>query len=149
MNEITRIHIAKVAYDIEISAKKELEKYIHSLERYANDPDVLADVEIRITELLSERGVQAGGVISAADIAAVRAQLGEPYEFSDGEGDIAIGPSGDANSRRYFRATDTAVVGGVLSGLAAYLNVNPLWTRLLFILLSFLSFGTTIVVLIS
>ena len=31
MNEITRIHIAKVAYDIEVSAKKELEKYIKSL----------------------------------------------------------------------------------------------------------------------
>ena len=38
MKEITRVHIAKVAYDIEVLAKKAIEKYIGSLERYADDP---------------------------------------------------------------------------------------------------------------
>ena len=53
MNEITRIHIAKTAYDIEIAAKKQLEKYIKSLETYTQDSDVLTDIEIRMTELLN------------------------------------------------------------------------------------------------
>lgn len=142
MNEITRIHIAKTAYDIEIAAKKQLEKYIKSLETYTQDADVLADIEIRITELLGERGVTAGGVISSADVTAVRAQLGEPYEFADGEGDIAVGSTPThESSRRLYRSTDDAVLGGVLSGIAAYFNVNPLWTRLVFILLLFISFG--------
>jgi phage shock protein PspC (stress-responsive transcriptional regulator) len=142
MNEITRIHIAKTAYDIEIAAKKQLEKYIKSLETYTQDADVLADIEIRITELLGERGVTAGGVISSADVTSVRAQLGEPYEFADGEGDIAVGSTPThESSRRLYRSTDDAVLGGVLSGIAAYFNVNPLWTRLVFILLLFISFG--------
>jgi phage shock protein PspC (stress-responsive transcriptional regulator) len=142
MNEITRIHIAKTAYDIEIAAKKQLEKYIKSLETYTQDVDVLADIEIRITELLGERGVVAGGVVSSADVTAVRAQLGEPYEFADGEGDIAVGSTPThESSRRLYRSTDDAVLGGVLSGIAAYFNVNPLWTRLVFILLLFISFG--------
>ncbi len=146
MNEITRIHIAKTAYDIEILAKKQLEKYMKSLESYTQDSDVLADIEIRITELLAERGVKAGGVISAADITAVRAQLGEPYEFADGEGDIAVGNSPVAaphasTKRRLYRSTDDAVLAGVLSGIAAYFGINPLWTRLGFIVLLFASFG--------
>ena len=92
MKEITRIHIAKTAYDIELAAKKAIEKYITALERYADDPELLGDIEIRITELLKERGVQAGGVITADDVAAVRAQLGEPSEFlPEGAGDIAVG----------------------------------------------------------
>ena len=141
MNEITRIHIAKTAYDIEIAAKKQLEKYIKSLESYTQDTEVLQDIEIRITELLAERGVKAGGVIATDDVAAIRIQLGEPHEFADEDGDIAVGATPETTNRRLYRSTDTAVLGGVLSGIATYYNVNPLWTRLVFILLLFISFG--------
>jgi len=142
MNEITRIHIAKVAYDVEVNAKKQLEKYIKSLETYTQDAEVLADIEIRITELLAERNVLAGGVIGSEDVAAIRKQLGEPYEFANEDGDIAVGAIDDKeDSRRLFRSLDDAVLGGVLSGIATYFKVNPLWTRLIFILVAFISFG--------
>jgi phage shock protein PspC (stress-responsive transcriptional regulator) len=142
MNEITRIHIAKVAYDIEVNAKKQLEKYIKSLETYTQDAEVLADIEIRITELLAERNVVAGAVIATEDVAAIRKQLGEPYEFANEDGDIAVGAIDDKDdSRRLYRSLDDAVLGGVLSGIAAYFKVNPLWTRLIFILVAFISFG--------
>lgn len=147
MNEITRIHIAKTPYDIEVAAKKELEKYIKSLETYTQDKEVLTDIEIRMTEILADRGVKADGVISSDDIEAMRKQLGEPYEFADGEGDIAVGSISISNDkgRRLFRSMDNAVLGGVLSGMAAYFNVNPVWTRLVFVLLLFVSFGIAMV----
>jgi len=149
MNEITRIHIAKVAYDIEVSAKKQLEKYIKSLESYTQDSEVLADIEIRMTELLAERNVAAGGVIGTEDVAAIRKQLGEPYEFADDDGDIAVGAVRESDdSHRLFRSMDDAVLGGVLSGLAAYFKVNPLWTRLMFILVAVISFGLALPVYI-
>ena len=142
MNEITRIHIAKVAYDIEVTAKKQLEKYIKSLETYTQDSEVLADIEIRMTELLTERNVTANGVISTEDVAAIRKQLGEPYEFANDDGDIAVGAVSESeDSHRLYRSLDDAVLGGVLSGIAGYFKVNPLWTRLIFILLAFISFG--------
>ena len=141
MKEITRVHLAKTAYDIEVAAKKQLEKYINSLESYTQDADVLSDVEIRMTELLAERGIMAGGVIATDDIAALRSQLGEPYEFADDGGDIAVGSMPEPTTRRLYRSTDDAVLGGVLSGVAAYFKVNPLWTRLVFILVLVISFG--------
>lgn len=142
MNEITRIHIAKTAYDIEVAAKKQLEKYIKSLETYTQDAEVLEDVEIRITELLAECGVKANGVIGSADVDAVRKQLGEPYEFADDEGDVAVGTNAEQTSRRLYRSTDDAVLGGVLSGVATFFGINPLWIRVAFIVLLFVSFGT-------
>lgn len=83
MNEITRIHLAKVPYDIEVGAKKDLEGYLKVLELYASDEELLNDIEIRITELLAERGVSEGGVITKKDVAAVRKKLGEPEDFAD------------------------------------------------------------------
>ena len=50
MKEITRIHIAKQAYEIELSAKKDLEKYMSKLEVYAGDPEIW---QILRLELLS------------------------------------------------------------------------------------------------
>lgn len=148
MKEITRIHIAKTAYDIELAAKKAIEKYITALERYADDPELLGDIEIRITELLKERGVQAGGVITADDVAAVRAQLGEPSEFlPEGAGDIAVGTeSTDEPGRRVYRDLDSAVLGGVLAGFGRFFGIDPLWVRLIFIVLLLASFGAAIIV---
>jgi phage shock protein PspC (stress-responsive transcriptional regulator) len=145
MNEITRIHIAKVAYDIEVTAKKQLEKYIKSLESYTQDAEVLADIEIRITELLAERNVLSNGVIGSDDIEAIRKQLGEPYEFAEDDGDIAVGAINDnSEAHRLYRNVDTALFGGVLGGIATYYKINPLWVRLAFIILVFISFGTAL-----
>lgn len=147
MKEITRIHIAKVAYDIEIAAKKDIEQYTAALERYADDAEILTDIEIRITELLAEHGVQAGGVITKEDVAAVRAQLGEPSDFASDEasGEDVKDAAGE-EVRRVYRDTDNAVLGGVLSGFARFFSIDPLWVRLAFIVILFASFGTALIV---
>jgi phage shock protein PspC (stress-responsive transcriptional regulator) len=150
VKEITRIHIAKISYDIEIGAKKELETYIKDLEAYADDQELLQDIEIRITELLETRGVKQNNVITSDDIAAVRAQLGEPKEFM-GDGDVAVGAEVKLNgeaTRKLYRNTDSAVLGGVLSGIASFFRINPLWTRLVFIILLFASAGAALLVYI-
>lgn len=146
MNEITRVHIAKVPYDIEILAKKELEKYLSRLTTYAEEPDWLGDIEIRMTEILGERGVSRDGVISSEDVVAIKDQLGEPKDFL-GDGDIAIGTEiEDTNKRRLYRDIDTAILGGVLSGIAKFFGISPIWTRLVFVILLLISFGTAFIV---
>jgi len=142
MNEITRIHIAKIPYDIEISAKKEIEGYIKALESYAKDTELLRDIEIRITELLSLRGVSANGVISADDVIAIREQLGEPKDFMSSDEEVVDNKEEEIVKRRLYRNIDNAILGGVLSGIASYFRVNPLWTRLIFIVLFFGSAGS-------
>ena len=143
MKDITRIHIAKVPYNVELSAKKKLEKYIAELEAYTNDSELLQDIEIRITELLLERGVKQESVISESDVEAIGEQLGEPKEFMSDDATLEVDPeilTKDA-SRKFYRNLDSAVFGGVLSGIASYFQINALWVRLIFIVLIFVSFG--------
>ena len=135
MNEITRIHIAKVAYDVEVGAKKELEKYFKQLKVALDDEDIVNDIELRVVELLAERGVTAGGVITLADVEAVRDTLGAPSDFSDEDVELPVG------EKRLFRDTDGALLGGVLSGIAKYFGVSSLFVRLGFIVLMLVSFG--------
>ncbi len=153
MKEVTRIHIAKVTYDIELPAKKTLQHYIDTLANYANDTSVVEDIEIRITEILAERGVPAQGVITSKDVTSVKSQLGDPSEFIS-EGDMAIGPN-DTNdeqppraARKLYRDLDTALLGGVLSGIGTYFSINATWIRLIFIALIFASFGFALFVYI-
>lgn len=143
MKDITRIHIAKVPYSIELTAKKNLEKYIDAVELYTGDHEVLGDIEIRMTELLLERGVKQDDVISDADVSAIREQLGEPIDFSGEDGADTIDPEvlTAVNPRRLYRNTDTALLGGVLSGIASYLRINAWVVRLIAIIISFMSFG--------
>lgn len=153
MKEITRIHLAKTPYSIEVSAKTELEKYLKAIEkRMAGDADVMREIEARLVELLAHRNVEGEGVISSEDVAALREQMGEPKDFSeDIEADATnTEPTHTAEDspKRLMRDTDNAVVGGVCAGVAAYFNINPLWVRILAIISPFMSFGTSIVVYI-
>jgi phage shock protein PspC (stress-responsive transcriptional regulator) len=147
MKEVTRIHIAKTSYDVELEAKKELESYLKALENYSGDADILTDVEIRITEILDERGVKKNGVVAADDVKALKEQLGEPREFQDDEHAPTenIEVIQDSN-RKLFRDTDRAVFGGVLAGIASFFKVNPALVRILFIIVALASFGTALLV---
>lgn len=146
MKDITRIHIAKTPYHIEVAAKKELESYIASLERYSDDPNLLEDIEIRMTEILLSLGTDRDGIISSSDVKAIREQLGDPKEFI-GEDAVEVPEDlDDRPTRRLYRDTDSAVLGGVLGGIATYLGINPLWTRIAFVILLFVSFGTAFIV---
>jgi phage shock protein PspC (stress-responsive transcriptional regulator) len=150
MKEITRIHIAKMSYDVEIEAKKELEAYLKALETSSGDTDIMNDIEIRITEILAERGVQKNGVVTEDDVAALRKQLGEPREFmTDGDASSDEEEAEDVSSesgRKLFRDTDHGVLGGVLAGIAAFTKVDIIWVRLIFIVIALASFGTALLV---
>lgn len=147
MKEIIRIHIAKTPYDIELDAKRVIEKYLRDIEHYA-DSEVLEDIEIRVTELLADKGIGANDIITKASVEEIMAQLGDPKEFLE-DGDIAVGVVDEQLTEkprhRLYRDPSSAVLGGVLAGLARYLDANPLWTRLAFLVLVFVSFGTAII----
>ncbi len=149
MKEITRIHLSRTAYDIELDAKRELERYIAALAKQT-DEDVMLDIEARMVELLGERGIAAGGVIVKADIDAIKVQLGEPRDFVD-ETDHRTTEevSDDTESwqdRRLYRDMDNALLGGVLAGIAAYFRIDPVIVRIIFVIIAISSFGWALVV---
>lgn len=152
MKEVTRIHIATTSYDIELEAKKDLEKYLNALEKYSHDQDLVEDVEIRMTEILAERGVKKDQMIGMTDIQALRDQLGDPREFMTDDQKVELADEAEtANNptgRKLFRDPDHAVLGGVLSGIAAFFGVQVVLIRIIFVVLLLASFGTAVLLYI-
>lgn len=151
MKEITRIHLAKTPYDIELDAKEVLQKYLSEIKQMMGSEDTMYEIEARMVELLGERGVQSNGIITMSDVEDLRSKMGLPKEFSDSEStedsQADLAPS-NSPAKRLMRDTDNAIFGGVCAGIAAYWGINPLWVRLLFIISPFITFGTVLLVYI-
>ena len=151
MKEITRIHLAKTPYDIELDAKEVLQKYLSEIKQMMGSEDTMYEIEARMVELLGERGVQNNGIITMSDVEDLRSKMGLPKEFSDSEStedsQADLAPS-NSPAKRLMRDTDNAIFGGVCAGIAAYWGINHLWVRLLFIISPFITFGTALLVYI-
>lgn len=151
MNEIMKIHLGRQPFTIAVEAYKALRDYLDEIEEYAGSKsDVLKEVEARMAELLTERGIGGDKVVLAEDIDFLKEQLGRPHDFMDEDNaqhDTEPTPAQDASQtpRRLFRDTDQAMVGGVAAGLAAYFGVDVVMFRLLFVILG-LSGGSGLVV---
>ena len=157
MNEILRIHLAGVPYEIDIAAKKDLEKYLIAIKKSLGDEaDAMEDIEIRMTEILSARGVTRDHVITEHDLKAIKEQLGEPQDFSSTNSSDAKHEKESVASKvnqiftdkRYYRDTDNAMIGGVLSGFAAYTGWDVTLLRLLLVALAFFTAGFAIILYI-
>ena len=154
MKEITRIHLAKTPFSVEVDAKKSLEKYLNLIQKNMHaEPEAMREIEARMVELLAERGVSKDGVIGNDDVLAIQKQMGEPRDFSDGsdnaETDVDVDDEVLGNSsKQLMRDTEHGLIGGVCAGVAAYFGVNPLWIRLIAIFSPFITFGTAVLIYI-
>lgn len=146
MNEITRIHLAKTPYNIEVEAARGLRAYLDAIEKALHaDVDAMREIELRMSELLTERGVQGEIVITAADVEALQKQLGDPKDFAGDDNEENSGmPS--SPKKRLMRDTNNAMLGGVCSGVAAYFGWDVVWVRVAAVILTFLSSGTMILI---
>lgn len=148
MKEITRIHLARVAYDIEITAKKQLETYLEAVQKALDaDDDTMSEIEARIVEILASRGVQGDDIVTADDVTAVKSQLGDPSEFVDDT--VGEHEASEPSSRRLMRSTDNAIFGGVCGGIGEFFDLNVTGLRWVAIALTIMTGGALIPVYIA
>lgn len=171
MKEITRIHLAKIPYEIEIDAKNNFEKYLKELEKFT-DKTIFQDVEIRITEILSESGIKENGIITVSDVEKVRAQIGEPEVFrgEDFSNENSSSNKEDTSNiknktstphqnqktsyferlknRKLYRIRENAMIDGVCSGLAEFFELDTTIMRVLVLISFFLTAGWTLLIYI-
>ncbi len=150
MKESVKVNISGQLFNLDIDAYEYLRKYLDSIERKFNHApeeakEILEDIEARIAELLTNKyNNPLNQVVTIDDIREIVAKLGTANEI-DNEEDVQENnkETGTSNQqfnsrrRRVYRNTDQSILGGVCSGIAAYLNIDPLWIRILFIFLVF------------
>lgn len=145
MNEVTRIHLGRQPFTISLDAHKALKAYLAEIQKQVSDPEVANEVELRMAELLLERGVSDEKVILPKDVDFLKQQLGNPADFSDETDDEPAKGQDDTGTKRLFRDTDNAMIAGVSSGIANYFGLDPVLVRILFVVLAIFGGGLGIV----
>ena len=152
------ITIEETAYDL-------LNKYIQSLKEYfrseAEGNEIVNDIENRIAELFGNRLKHGISCITDADVESIINTIGRPEEFDMGFEDAdeattvppreksaesQMPPPINMQERRsLYRKSNDKILGGVCSGLAHYLKIDPVFVRLAFVLLSSFVFWVYII----
>jgi phage shock protein PspC (stress-responsive transcriptional regulator) len=156
MKKIININLSGRVIPIEDSAYEKLQAYIESLRRHFSHEDgrdeIINDIESRIAELMNEKIRKGASSVTDADINEIIASMGRPEDFDAAEAvDNTAGQSQQSRQqstyterkakRRLYRDTSDKFIGGVCSGIAAYLNVDPAIVRILFAIITFGGFG--------
>ncbi len=154
MKKIININLNGRVIPIEDSAYEKLQAYIESLRRYfANEEsreEIINDIESRIAELLHEKIRKGADAINDDDVNEIIAAMGTVEDFEAAESETtAASSTSQQNSQqdhsyaekkprgRLYRDTNDKFIGGVCSGIASYLNVDPAVVRLLFAIIGF------------
>src|SRR5690606_3804407 len=154
MKKNISINISGIIFHIEEDGYDRLKKYLDSIHKYfstfEDSNEILADIESRIAELFLSKLNEGKQVITADDVNALIATMGSVSDFRAAEAEEAPGESetssaaddtasGEQRSRysepkRLVRDEKRKILGGVCAGIAHYVDVDPVWIRLLFAL---------------
>ncbi|MCF6295114.1 MAG: PspC domain-containing protein [Flavobacteriaceae bacterium] len=142
MNKTVNINLAGIFFHIDENAYSKLQRYLEAIKRSFTDSqgrsEILLDIEARIAELFNERIKNEKQVISIKEVEEVITIMGQPEDYIVDEEIFEDEPQprqSSQSTRKLFRDTDNAYIGGVSSGLGHYFDVDPLWIRLAWVLL--------------
>jgi len=145
MNKTININLGGLFFHIDETAYQKLNRYLNSIRKsLSDDPqgkdEIIKDIEMRISELLTDRIVDARQVVSESDIDEIVSIMGQPEDYNVDE-EFFNEPGYTSKNRRVskklYRDGDDKFLGGVASGTAHYLGIEPIWSRILWLLLAF------------
>ncbi len=159
MKKTLTANISGTVFHIEEDAYDTLQRYLANIRAQfggtTGRDEIMADIEARIAELFSERLDEKRQVVSLADVEHVMSIMGQPEDFADGEAGDEAPSAGQEQTgsqqrtrKRFFRDPEDKWVGGVLGGFAAYIGMDPLILRLIYLVLLFLGIGWFIYLLL-
>jgi phage shock protein PspC (stress-responsive transcriptional regulator) len=162
MKKVININFKGRVIPIEETAFEQLQRYIESLRRYfANEEgrdEIINDIEDRIAELFEEDLKKGSACITDETVNNVLNSMGRVEDFAEMDNEPSMaGASGGSSSftstpdeprGSMSRNANDKVLGGVCSGIAHYLKIDPTVVRVLFALVTLGGFGTGILIYI-
>ena len=151
MKKIININLSGRVIPIEDSAYEKLQAYIESLRRYFSNEEgrdeIINDIESRIAELMSEKIRKGADSVTEADVDEIITTMGRPEDFEAAERETVAGAQQKASAAeetyptkkrgRLYRDSSDKILGGVASGIANYLDIDPAVMRILMLLFVF------------
>lgn len=135
MDKTVKINLGGSLFQIDEDAYRILRDYLQAIDtrlrNVAGAAETLEDIETRIAEIfLSQKST--AGIISRENVEAMMSIIGKPEDFETDEDDL-IPPPLFREDKRLYRNPDDSIIGGVCGGIGAFLNTDPVWFRILFI----------------
>ncbi len=157
MNKTVNINLAGIFFHIDEDAYNKLQHYLDAVKRsFTNtqgSDEIIADIEARIAELFNEKVKNDRQVISIKEVEEVITIMGQPEDYMVDEEIFDDEPAAKTTTKtkgkQLFRDTEHSYVGGVSSGLGHYLNIDAIWIRVLWILLTIFSSGAFVLIYIA
>ncbi len=142
MDKTININLGGILFSLEEDAYHTLRDYLQSIDmKFRNAEggnETIEDIELRIAEIFqSQRGT--AGVITRQNVDNMISVIGQPEDFgsTEEEGDKDLSGKGHSFQRKYlYRNSSAKIIGGVCSGMGDYFNTDPVWFRILFIILT-------------
>ncbi|MFP5042095.1 PspC domain-containing protein [Parasediminibacterium sp. JCM 36343] len=145
MKKVININFQGRVVPIEENAYDILKQYVESLRRYFAEEEgrdeIINDIESRVAELFAETLKKGSTCITDDDVNNIINSMGRPEDFDDEEANVHAQLGGKQQSyqqqpnnngpRRFLRDENNKVLGGVCSGIANYLGIDPLVVRIL------------------
>lgn len=143
MDKTIKINLSGVLFQADEEAYRLLRDYLKAIDaRFGSmkgGNETIEDIEARIAEILqSKRGLT--GVILKEDVEEVISILGKPEDFDINDTREEAYVYSSPGRRTLYRNPDDTVIGGVCGGLGAYMNIQPVWVRLFFVVFA-LAYG--------
>ena len=145
MNKTININLGGLFFHIDETAYQKLNRYLNSIRKsLSDDPqgkdEIIKDIEMRISELLSDRIVDERQVVSENDIDEIVSVMGQPEDYNVDEelfSETTSRASNRKSSKKLYRDGDDKFLGGVAAGTGHYIGIEPIWSRILWLLLAF------------
>ena len=152
MKKTVTINISGNIFHIEEDAFEKLQDYLQLLNRFfatqTGGKEILQDIESRIAELLQEKINEGQEAVTNEWVDEVMQRMGNPEDFMDQEQaeNAETEMKVEKTKKRLYRDGENRVLGGVCSGMSAYFNIDPVFLRILFVLLIFLGVGISAII---
>ena len=167
MKKNITINFFGTLYAIDEDAYELLNRYLGDMKRYFSrkegGEEIADDIEHRVAELMLELKNDGREPIDIALVKEIIGRIGNPEELDEasGEGESASATghrgrewfSEQVSKKRLYCNPDDKLLCGVLSGIACYLGIDPVWVRLIVVALAilpipfiYISFWTVLII---
>ena len=151
MNKTVNINLGGMFFHIDEDAYLKLTRYFDAIKRSLNNSsgqdEIIKDIEMRVSELLTEKQKSDKHVVGLKDVEEVIVVMGQPEDYiieDDEKPNQSFNDYANRKTKKLYRDKEKGMIGGVATGLGHYFGIDAVWIKIIFLIFVFAGFGTGI-----
>ena len=151
MNKTVNINLGGMFFHFDEDAYLKLTRYFDAIKRSLNSSsgqdEIIKDIEMRVSELLTEKQKSEKHVVGLKDVDEVIAVMGQPEDYiieDEEKSNQSFNDYGTRKHKKLYRDKEKGMIGGVATGLGHYFGIDAVWIKIIFLVFVFAGFGTGI-----